>query len=285
MCAGTCAGTRRVVVFLDTCVLLCTVLTTGAAQQRRVQVQVGQSVNMQCLVPIPSITQWGTRRLFLQKRVPASNPRVVFSFSNGEEKPEHQDPSYRGRCRLFRDNLTLTLSDIRTSDQGEYDCKVFLLRSRGYELEHTGQLILSIWADYSRPQISLFRGGAGYTAVCSSNGGYPQGEVKWTISPNNLDLSNRTQTRADCDPLTLLYNISGHLTLPSSTTGSIYCCVVAEGRRVCSEDTDLPLPETSRAGSRESRRSTVLICLGLMMSLTLFTLQHVGVHVYAEGDR
>ncbi|XP_075704680.1 T-lymphocyte activation antigen CD80-like, partial [Rhinoderma darwinii] len=234
-----CGGTRGVVVLLDTCVILCTVFTTGAAQQRQVQVQVGHSVNMQCVVPVPNITQWGTLRLFLQRRVPNSDPQVVFSFSNGQEQPDHQNWSYKNRCRLSKDNLTLSLSHISPSDEGEYDCTVFLLKSRGYELEYKGHLLLSIWADYSRPQLSLFPGRAGavHTAVCSSNGGYPKGDVEWIINPDHLNIRNTTKTLAVSTPQTLLYNVSGRLTVPESAMGSIYCCVVAAGRTVCSDKT------------------------------------------------
>ncbi|XP_040277659.1 T-lymphocyte activation antigen CD80 isoform X1 [Bufo bufo] len=271
------------VVFLDTCVILCTVFSTaGATQQRQVQAQVGHSVKMQCVVPVPNITQWGTFRLFLQKRLPFSNPKVVFSFANGQEQPDHQDWAYKNRCRLSKGNLSLTLSHISPSDEGEYDCTVFLPKRWGYQLEYTGQLRLSTWADYSRPQISLFEGrdGALHTAVCSSNGGYPRGDVEWFVNPGNQDLRNKTETWADSDPRTLLYNVSGRLTLPKSATGSIHCCVVGGHKTVCGDKRGLS-SELSGAGRGEPRRSTALICLALMMSLTLHTLQQVGAQVHA----
>lgn len=100
---------------------------------------------MQCVVPVPKITQWDTLRLFLQRRVPSSDPPVVFSYSNGQEQPDHQAWAYKNRCRLFKDNLTVSLSHVSPSDQGEYDCKIFLWGPRGHQLEYTGQLLLSIW--------------------------------------------------------------------------------------------------------------------------------------------
>ncbi|XP_075193888.1 T-lymphocyte activation antigen CD80, partial [Anomaloglossus baeobatrachus] len=214
---------------------------SGAAQPRQVQAQVGHSVILQCVVPVPKITQWGTLRLFLQRPEPSSNPKVVFSFSNGQEQPGHQDGEYRNRCSLYKDNLTLTLSHISPRDAGEYDCNVFLLKSKGYELEYTGRLLLSTWADYSRPQISVFIERAIHTAVCSSSGGYPRGTVEW-ITSSELELRNVSQTRADSDPQTLLYNVSGRLTLPQAAPGSVSCCVVAAGRRVCSQKIAPPAP-------------------------------------------
>ncbi|XP_069801213.1 ICOS ligand-like [Dendropsophus ebraccatus] len=276
-----CGETWRVVVFLDMCVILCAVLITGADQLRKVEAHLGHSVNMQCVVPVPNITQWRTLRLYLQKPMPSSSPQVVFSFSDGQEQPDHQDSAYKNRCRLFKDNLTLSLSNIQPSDQGRYDCKIFLLKSQGHKLEYTGQLLLSTWAEYSRPQIALVAGSSGVarTAVCSSDGGYPRGDVEWTINPDNPGLRNSTQTWADCDPQTRLYNVSAQLSLPSPTGGSIYCCVVAADRRVCSDTT-----EVSGAGSQETSRSLILLCLILMTSLTLYLLQPAGIHVHGGGD-
>ncbi|KAM3936007.1 T-lymphocyte activation antigen CD80 [Leptodactylus fuscus] len=266
------AESWRALVFLDTCVILCTVLTTGAAQQRRLRAQVGHSVNMPCVVPVPTITQWGTVRLFLQKRVPSSNPKVAFSFSNGKDQPDHQDRDYKNRCRLFKDNLTLSLSPVSLSDEGEYDCNVFLLKGRGYELEYTGQILLTIWADYSKPQLSFFEDMGSPTAVCSSNGGYPRADIEWNISYDHYNIKNMTETWAEPDPQTQLYNVSAQLTLPLSERGSISCCVVAAGPALCSDTAGLP-----GSGFREHKGSFFLVCLSLMMSLTLYTMLGLGV--------
>ncbi|XP_073524899.1 T-lymphocyte activation antigen CD80 [Phyllobates terribilis] len=272
-----CGGSRGAAVLLDMCAILCSLVTTGAAQPREVQAQVGHSVSLQCVVPVPKITQWETLRLFLQRPSPSSNPKVVFSFSNGKEQPDHQDGEYKNRCNLLKDNLTLSLSHISLRDEGEYDCRVFLKKSWGYELEYQGRVVLSIWADYSRPQISVFRERAARSAVCSSSGGYPRGDVEWIITPN-LELRNMTETWADSDPQTLLYNVSGRLTLPHSATGYISCCVVTEARKVCSDKTGQIHSGISGSGRRKSRQSSVL--LSLLMPLILLSLQCAGVRVW-----
>ncbi|XP_077149686.1 T-lymphocyte activation antigen CD80 [Ranitomeya variabilis] len=264
-------------VLLDMNVILCSLVTAGAVQPRPVQAQVGHNVSLQCVDPVPNITQWGTLRLFLQRPSPSSNPKVVFSFSNGKEQPDHQDREYKNRCHLLKDNLTLSLSHISLHDEGEYDCNVFLKKSWGYDLEYKGRLVLSISADYSRPQISVFREGAVRSAVCSSSGGYPRGDVEWIITPK-LEFRNMTETWTDSDPQTLLYNVSGRLTLPQSATGSISCCVVTEGRKVCSGKTGEIHSGISGSGSRKSRESTVL--LSLMMPLVLLSLQCAGARVW-----
>ncbi|XP_073407173.1 T-lymphocyte activation antigen CD80 [Dendrobates tinctorius] len=268
---------RRVGVLLDVSAILCSLITAGAAQPRQVQAQVGHSVSLQCVDPVPNITQWGTLRLFLQRPLPSAIPKVVFSFSNGKEQPDHQDGEYKNRCHLLKDNLTLSLSHVSLRDQGEYDCKVFLKKSWGYELEYKGRLVLSIWADYSRPQISVFREGTVRSAVCSSTGGYPRGDVEWIINPK-LDLRNLTETWDDSDPQTLLYNVSGRLTLPQSATGSISCCVVTARRKVCSDKTGHIHSEISGSERQKSGESTVL--LSLMMPLILLSLQYAGARVW-----
>ncbi|KAG9473028.1 hypothetical protein GDO78_015315 [Eleutherodactylus coqui] len=184
-------------------------------------------------------------------------------------------------CTVFStENITLSLSQVSPSDEGVYDCNIFLKKAREHELVYTEQLVLSIWANYTKPQIFFRSFDAVHTAVCSSNGGFPMGDVKWILSSNNLDIRNMTETLAEKNPKSMLYNISGRLTLPPSATGSIYCCVEATDQRVCSDETELPQTEKPRNGKGETRRNTVLICLSLMIALAISMLQLAGAHVY-----
>ncbi|XP_075053637.1 T-lymphocyte activation antigen CD80-like isoform X2 [Mixophyes fleayi] len=243
-------------------------MNEGAAQRRLVQAQVGHSVYLPCLVPLPNITQWDTLRLYVQKSGPGALPTTVFTFSKGQEQPDHQDRSYHNRSSLFKGNITLSLTHISPWDEGEYDCHVFLLKKLSHELEYSGHLLLSVWAEYSQPQITVFSSNmTEQHVICSSQGGYPKGYFEWKSSPNVTD--TKKETLAEHHPQTQLYNISGRLTLNSGSWVSVSCCVVTRERTVCSESLIIPTPGKSRAGRpRGAEGPTTVLCLILLLSLT-----------------
>ncbi|XP_063806643.1 T-lymphocyte activation antigen CD80-like [Pseudophryne corroboree] len=193
---------------------------------------------------------------------------MVFAFFNGQEQPDHQELSYQKRTHLFKDNLTLSLSHVSRWDEGQYDCHIFLLNDHEYELEDSGQVLLSIWAEFSQPQITVRSGemGTENTARCSSQGGYPKGYIHWKSSPHVADSRNETWTEQH--PQTQLYNISGGLALNTTSGVSVSCCVVAGERRVCSKSIRMSPHERSRAGrQRWAEGMTALLCLTILLSL------------------
>ncbi|XP_068122535.1 T-lymphocyte activation antigen CD80 [Hyperolius riggenbachi] len=231
------------------------------AQEQAVWAQVGHKTHLQCVTPPPIITDWQTLRLFVQKPLPGALPQVVFSFSNGREEPEHQAGRFQNRTRLTRDNLTLTLMQVSPQDEGRYDCRIFTLMRSGYELTHQGQQLLSVWAAYEPPQISLSS-----FASCSAGAGYPSGHIKWKFPLAGPDISRIGEIHTEQDPQTLLYNISGWLNT-SELGGAISCCVTTPKSEVCSDQ--MSLTPRGRSGTRGRGGEMMLVCIIQLLTLAV----------------
>ncbi|XP_078060176.1 myelin-oligodendrocyte glycoprotein-like isoform X3 [Mustelus asterias] len=81
---------------------------------------------------------WGTpKREFLHK------------FVNGKDDLTEQNPRFRNRTKLFRDQLeqgnwSVLLSDLRESDQNQYQCQIYKRMSAGFYWVQTDRVLLSV---------------------------------------------------------------------------------------------------------------------------------------------
>uniref|UniRef100_A0A3B5Q662 Ig-like domain-containing protein n=1 Tax=Xiphophorus maculatus TaxID=8083 RepID=A0A3B5Q662_XIPMA len=83
-----------------------------------------QSVSLPCRLPNikPAVVVQWTR--------PDLEPEDVLLFRDEQPDPENQHPSFRKRVELqdrrMKDgDVSLLLSNVRTSDSGKYECRVF----------------------------------------------------------------------------------------------------------------------------------------------------------------
>ncbi|XP_078060182.1 uncharacterized protein LOC144485972 isoform X5 [Mustelus asterias] len=90
--------------------------------------------------------------------VPVSDLQVIWGtpkhkflhkFVNGNDDLREQDPRFRNRTKLFRDQLeqgnwSVLLSDLRESDQSEYECQIYKRTSAGYYWEQFDLVYLSV---------------------------------------------------------------------------------------------------------------------------------------------
>ncbi|MGH0143458.1 UNVERIFIED_CONTAM: hypothetical protein FKN15_000409 [Acipenser sinensis] len=151
---------------------------------------------------------------------------VVFELYKGKEKSEHQDKLFTNRTWLDAAGGSVWLKDIRTADEGLYDC--FILRS-GSVL--SSQIELSVVANFSVPVISLSPTGlVNYGDVvnltCTSNNGYPNASLHWIVNTENLivqeDYFSVTSDWIQ-DPETKLFNLTSVLNINVTTDLMILC--------------------------------------------------------------
>lgn len=72
---------------------------------------------------------------------------LVHLFQNGEDKPEAQYPSYRGRAKffpeqIFKGNFSILLENITVEDTGIYKCVVYFDQDVGeipVTIQHVGK--------------------------------------------------------------------------------------------------------------------------------------------------
>ncbi|XP_041115334.1 T-lymphocyte activation antigen CD86-like [Polyodon spathula] len=150
---------------------------------------------------------------------------VVFELYKGKEKTEHQDNQFNNRTWLDSAGGSVWLSDIRTADEGLYEC--FILKS-GSLL--SSQIQLSVVANFSVPDISLSATGpVNYGDVvnltCTSNNGYPNASLHWIVNTENPIVQDYFSVTSDWiqDPVTKLFNLTSILNINVTTDLVILC--------------------------------------------------------------
>ncbi|XP_026034542.1 butyrophilin-like protein 1 [Astatotilapia calliptera] len=138
------------------------------------------------------------------------------------ERPELQNPSYKGRTSLFinemkHGELSLKISRVKPSDEGKYRCFVPDLRK-----DSNVQLVVSA---VSSPVISfagLNKTISGVVLQCECAGWYPEPELLWLDAEGNLLSAGPTETLRGPDDL---YTVSSRVTVEKRHSNNITCRV------------------------------------------------------------
>ncbi|XP_062301369.1 butyrophilin-like protein 10 [Scomber scombrus] len=155
--------------------------------------------------------EWG--RLDLQ-------PRFVHVRSEDQDLLSNQNPSYKGRTsmpieKLKHGDLSLTLSDVKVSDNGTYRCYI---PSEG--TKSTVQLVVGSVSSPVIVEINLNT--SAVVLQCESKGWYPQPEVFWLDGEGNLLSAGPTETVRGADDL---YTVSSRVTVEKRHSNIITCRV------------------------------------------------------------
>uniref|UniRef100_A0A3Q4G3X4 Ig-like domain-containing protein n=1 Tax=Neolamprologus brichardi TaxID=32507 RepID=A0A3Q4G3X4_NEOBR len=138
------------------------------------------------------------------------------------ERPELQNPSYKGRTSLFinemkHGEISLKISRVKASDEGKYRCFFPDLRK-----DSNVQLVVSA---VSSPVISfagLDKSISGVVLQCESAGWYPEPELLWLDGEGNLLSAGPTETLRGPDDL---YTVSSRVTVEKRHSNNITCRV------------------------------------------------------------
>ncbi|XP_039908264.1 butyrophilin subfamily 1 member A1-like isoform X2 [Simochromis diagramma] len=138
------------------------------------------------------------------------------------ERPELQNPSYKGRTSLFINEMKhgeifLKISRVKPSDEGKYRCFVPDLRK-----DSNVQLVVSA---VSSPVISFAGLNKSISKVvlqCESAGWYPEPELLWLDGEGNLLSAGPTGTLRGPDDL---YTVSSRVTVEKRHSNNITCRV------------------------------------------------------------
>ncbi|XP_041032721.1 matrix remodeling-associated protein 8-like isoform X1 [Carcharodon carcharias] len=114
---------------------------------------------------------------------------ILQKFITGNNDLTEQDPRFRNRTNLFKDQLgqgnwSVLISDLRESDQNQYLCDIHKRIAVGYITEQTDIIHLSVTGDWS---VSGFLGEQ-IVLPCSYKGNVPVSDLQviWGISRSEI---------------------------------------------------------------------------------------------------
>ncbi|KAJ8332874.1 hypothetical protein SKAU_G00417700 [Synaphobranchus kaupii] len=121
---------------------------------------------------------------------------MVHSYKQQEDKLEKQSAAYRGRTRLYPDqlaagNASLRLTGVQASDHGEYTCAG--ANEQGpFQME----IVLLVAAPYEEPQLDIQTTCDSIVLTFRSALGFPEPTVLWKIETGS-DITNQSNTTLD----------------------------------------------------------------------------------------
>ncbi|XP_071210530.1 CD276 antigen homolog [Salvelinus alpinus] len=155
--------------------------------------------------------------------------KVLYSFNKGEEN-RHQDNLYTNRTKAFGSemssgNISIKLSQVTLEDeQNGYWAFATLFDENDkhfHELIKVCPATLLVAARFPTPSVTVNK--TNMDATCSTQGGYPQPVVTWTIQ-DVLLAQNRTldpwevQTKSPSDPESGLYTVWSQVNITENQT-------------------------------------------------------------------
>ncbi|XP_034562453.1 CD276 antigen-like [Notolabrus celidotus] len=148
---------------------------------------------------------------------------AVHSYYRDRDQLERQNPSFRGRTGLFKDqiskgNASLKLTAVTPGDQGRYKCYVSTI---------TGNKEFIVELIVSAPPREVILQQEENRISCSSEGIYPEPKLNWTSSPPTA-LQPDTPTVLQTEQK--LFSIKSSLLVPDGGRDFDYSCTVTAGR-------------------------------------------------------
>ncbi|XP_023182592.1 programmed cell death 1 ligand 1-like [Xiphophorus maculatus] len=142
------------------------------------------------------------------------------SYNSNENQVNNQNPNFRGRTSLFRDQLSrgdasLLLTGVKVQDEGKYKC---------YASTNNGRKELNVYLNVEAPvsEVNILQ--VENRIICSSDGIYPKPELTWSTIPPFTTILKYTSTVNWTEDQ--LYNISSSLMVSDRGSDWIYSCTV-----------------------------------------------------------
>ncbi|KAL7374798.1 hypothetical protein ABVT39_007356 [Epinephelus coioides] len=142
--------------------------------------------------------------------------KFVHVFRQGRELYDEQNPSFRQRTSLFlhevkNGNVSLKLSDLKLSDEGNYTCK--LVPSN---LETSIQVVIGA---VSEPKISAVEGTSN-VLQCDALNWFPKPEMEWRDGKGNIIPHHDDNTEHN-----EYYSVSSKITVKMMVNNNFTCTV------------------------------------------------------------
>ncbi|XP_042150971.1 butyrophilin subfamily 1 member A1-like [Oncorhynchus tshawytscha] len=166
------------------------------------------------------IVKWSISNL----KDPTRKDKVVHFYRDARDSNVDQDESYRGRTSLYKElkngNVSLKLSRVKLSDEGNYRCYILVQEPNSLVHETVIQLIV---VAVSNPVIYINgTKGSGVVLKCEAKSWYPKPEMNWLDSERQVLPAGSAETHRDTEGL---YIVRRHVTVNKNVTNTFTCRV------------------------------------------------------------
>ncbi|KAK7910053.1 hypothetical protein WMY93_014737 [Mugilogobius chulae] len=217
-----------------------------------ITVSVGSDVALPCqLEPVKDlrdmVVEWARHDL---------TPRFVHVRRDGLDLLIDQNPLYLGRTtlsesRLQKGDMTLSLTRVKLSDGGTYQCFVPKTNTKA----EVTLLVVSV----APPSVSLTKERSGSPVLrCESRGWYPKPELEWLDSEGTVLLRTEAQKEASDE----LFSVSSRLSVEQKH-GNTFTCRVRQKESGQTRETQLILTDEFLEACSSCSVPWVLFSLGL----------------------
>lgn len=187
------------------------------------------------------------------KKEGVDKPLLVFKRNNTATDPG-KDSRYRFADEPWNSsntNVSLLITNTEMTNAGKYKCTV--ITDRGFS---TGSTNLRVTAKYNQPVIRKIDSSGENGYVCHSDGGYPQGQLRWIV--NNERWQQIIETNASKSQ-NGLYNLSSKLTLTKDSRFSKFTCEVINGSGVKENEATHEILDQEKIGSDRQRSPAEIV--------------------------
>ncbi|CAK6953411.1 butyrophilin-like protein 10 isoform X2 [Scomber scombrus] len=200
--------------------------------------QFGQQSMLDCVVKTTQVVKDATILVVSWEK--KDTEAIVLTFEKGKTVAQPRfrfaEPSWNEKNM----NVSLLITNTTLEDIGEYKCVV--MTDSGDSTNYTN---LIVTAKYNKPMIhsnpEKITRDEDVTLTCSSEGGYPKGQLRW--------FDEHGQEWPESGPLTMektsngLFKLTSRLSLLKSTIFSKYTCKVFNASGVKEDEAALEIPE------------------------------------------
>nr|XP_040054332.1 uncharacterized protein LOC120832246 isoform X2 [Gasterosteus aculeatus aculeatus] len=202
------------------------VLFTVWAGKSTYEAQFGGDVVMSCrFKPKPSNPQADLKVTW--NWISSTSVREVYRMDNGEEVSASRDPDYRGRVKLFTEELKegvakLQVSRLRINDSGTYQCSVQTEQGADYKA-----ITLSVVAPYKTVAKRIQKtADEGWLLLTCQSQGYPESSVTWHNGHLQRPPGPDTTAVSTED---LLYTVTSQIRVRSTDKNNYTCSFAQDG--------------------------------------------------------
>ncbi|XP_029435085.1 ICOS ligand-like isoform X2 [Rhinatrema bivittatum] len=203
------------------------IILTGVAGAVKIKGIIGGNVTLPCIFREAPLNQirvtWQT------------SPDVLMSLNRGVVEYDHVSSRFIGRTHFFQasmqsGNFSLLLTGVVARDEQDlFKCYVQVNDHTGFSVKHSSEATLEVAGSFSQPLLEgpgkkFYACDEPINFTCTSKGGYPEPQVKWTV--NKKIFHPKTSVALAPDLVTNLYNVSSALTINASAVQILQCSVV-----------------------------------------------------------